>query len=263
MRRQALRQVADHRKATAADRLRPRHLRHHAQRALLVQKVVESLEIATEIGTEIGTATVLREVDLLLRLRKEMVNLFWKMNTSENRPKHTAIGSYKTIHSCQTLYGGLTPSIVLLSFVVIISFSGCTEQALYQQIHNMPDRVWVQTFRSMHEVNITDTIAFYDFYLNLRIGNDYPFANMYLFVNTTFPNGKTARDTVECILAEPSGRWLGKGLGDMYDNKILFKPNVRFPVAGKYLFTLEQGMRADRLPEVLDVGISIYPSKRR
>jgi gliding motility-associated lipoprotein GldH len=97
----------------------------------------------------------------------------------------------------------------------------------------------------------------YDFYIDLRNEADYPFANIYMFVNTTFPSGKTARDTVECFLADQTGRWLGNGMGDILDNHILFKQNIRFPNTGTYSFAFEQGMRNEALPSIIDVGISI------
>lgn len=143
--------------------------------------------------------------------------------------------------------------------VCMLMQAGCTERAFYQRIDAVSNRTWDTGNRLVHEVIITDTVSSFDFYLNLRIGGDYPFSNMYLFVNTTFPNGKTARDTVECVLADPTGRWLGKGLGDIRDNQILFKPKVRFPHGGTYRFELEQGMRMTQLPEVFDVGMSIFP----
>lgn len=149
--------------------------------------------------------------------------------------------------------------IIFFVLIPIFLFSGCTRDALYQRIDSMQDNGWDTAQVLKHEVVVVDTVGAFDFYLNLRIGEDYPFSNIYLFVNTTFPNGSIARDTVECILADAAGRWLGTGLGDIRDNKIMFKPKVRFPHAGTYTFALEHGMRVNPLPQVLDVGISIHP----
>lgn len=65
------------------------------------------------------------------------------------------------------------------------------------------------------------------------------------------------RDTVELTLADPSGKWLGSGMGDIWDNRVLFKQQFRFPEKGTYIFTLEQAMRIDPLPQIMDVGIRI------
>jgi len=139
---------------------------------------------------------------------------------------------------------------------------GCEEKPLYDRMDTMADRIWESTNVLQHEIQVTDTVQTYDFYLNIRIGADYGFSNMYLFIGTEFPDGRSVRDTVECILADRSGRWLGKGLGDIRDNRILFKPNVRFPRTGTYRFNLQQGMRMEELDEVYDVGISIVPKRR-
>ncbi|MDP6909826.1 MAG: gliding motility lipoprotein GldH, partial [Flavobacteriales bacterium] len=138
---------------------------------------------------------------------------------------------------------------------------GC-DTALYQENAKIPNKNWERGHTIQFDVEVTDTMKGYDFYIDLRNGATYPYSNIYMFVNTTFPSGRTARDTVECILADPSGRWLGTGLGDILDNHILFKQNIRFPNSGTYKFEFEQGMRMKELPAILDVGISIEPHRK-
>lgn len=143
-----------------------------------------------------------------------------------------------------------------LFLVTLLALAGC-KQVMFQESHEVPNKNWEadRTFR--FEVPVQDTMSSYDFYIDLRNGANYPYANIYMFVNTTFPSGKSARDTVECILADKRGKWLGDGLGDILDNHILFKENIRFPNSGTYVFEFEQGMREEALPAMLDVGISI------
>jgi gliding motility-associated lipoprotein GldH len=110
--------------------------------------------------------------------------------------------------------------------------------------------------------NIQDTLNGYDFFINLRQAATYPYSNIFFFVDTWFPNGKTARDTVECVLADDKGNWFGRGLGDIKENKILFKKGVRFPLKGNYVFVFQQAMRVEQLPSVLDVGLRIEKTDR-
>jgi gliding motility-associated lipoprotein GldH len=153
--------------------------------------------------------------------------------------------------------------LVVFPLAVLLFCSACGERPFYERMDAMPDHIWRSEALLVHEVEVQDTVQSYDFYLNIRIGADYEFSNMYLFIGTEFPDGRTVRDTVECILADRSGRWLGSGIGDMRDNRILFKPNVRFPNAGVYRFSLQQGMRMEHLPQVYDVGISMVPHNAR
>lgn len=149
-----------------------------------------------------------------------------------------------------------------LFFLLLATLAGCGD-VMFQQSHKVPNKNWEVDRTFQFEVPVQDTVGSYDFYIDLRNDSDYPYANIYMFVNTTFPSGKTARDTVECILADKRGKWLGDGLGDILDNHILFKENVRFPNSGTYVFEFEQGMREEALPAMLDVGISIEKHTRK
>lgn len=146
--------------------------------------------------------------------------------------------------------------------MLLLTLAGC-KQVMFQESESIPNKIWELNHNVRFEVDVKDTTDGYDFYIDLRNDAMYPYANIYLFVNTTFPTGKTARDTVECILADRTGRWLGSGLGDILDNHILFKENVLFPNSGIYVFEFEQGMRNEALPSILDVGISIEEHTRK
>jgi gliding motility-associated lipoprotein GldH len=95
----------------------------------------------------------------------------------------------------------------------------------------------------------------------LRNAGNYPYSNIFLFVNTYFPSGTIDKDTVEIMLASPDGKWMGKGLGDIWDNRILFKRNVTFPEKGKYRFEISQAMRLNPLPGITDAGMRIEKVK--
>jgi gliding motility-associated lipoprotein GldH len=85
----------------------------------------------------------------------------------------------------------------------------------------------------------------------------YPMSNLYLFITTIAPSGHSIRDTVEVILADEKGKWLGSGLGDIWDLQQLYKENVRFAQQGRYIFEYEQAMRTEKLPFILDVGLRV------
>ena len=61
-----------------------------------------------------------------------------------------------------------------------------------------PDLGWEADEEATFEWQVTDTLARYDFFIDLRHDQRYPFSNIYLFVDFTFPNGRTLRDTLAC-----------------------------------------------------------------
>lgn len=149
------------------------------------------------------------------------------------------------------------PGIFVLSQVILLFLAGCTAPAIYDNTKSLPDNVWKSDKIIRFDVELRDTVSICKFYLNLRHTTSYKYANLFLFINTTFPDGKEARDTVECILADPSGKWLGKGISDIRDNQILLRRGIRFPEAGTYIFEFEQAMREPELEEIMDVGLRI------
>lgn len=142
-------------------------------------------------------------------------------------------------------------------FLLVILFSSCDSKRIFEQNTEIASGIWNNKNIVKFEVNIVDTITPHNFYINVRNAGSYPYSNLYLFLETEFPNKTVSRDTVECILADDAGKWLGDGSGDIWDNRILFKKGVRFRQAGKYIFSLEQAMRVQNLPMIMDVGMRI------
>ena len=143
---------------------------------------------------------------------------------------------------------------------------GCAEPVVFQADVPVPEGAWDREFRPAFEFEITDTINKHDVFIDVRHTGEYPFSDLFLFVDLEGPGGRALRDTVECLLADPTGRWYGKGLGfifaDRYQAHVLYKLNNRFPASGRYSIKLEQAMRTEVLEGVLDVGVSVERSKR-
>lgn len=150
---------------------------------------------------------------------------------------------------------------LLLSVVVL---TGCSDNVVYQSDVPVPGGAWSRTFSPEFAFDIADTVSQHDVYIDVRHTGDYPFSDLFLFVDLTGPGGRTMRDTVECLLADPDGRWLGKGTGFIFSDriqaKVLYKLHNRFPATGRYTMRLEQAMRMEPLPAVMDVGVSVERS---
>jgi gliding motility-associated lipoprotein GldH len=147
----------------------------------------------------------------------------------------------------------LIPALILL----LLCCLSCDRNRYFDQTLNIQDEGWHKDYTAVFEVEVTDTISLFDFYINLRNTVDYKYSNFYLFLNTELPDGMTARDTIELILADRSGRWLGKGFGKYRDNQLLVRRGLQFPMAGKYVFEIEHAMRDTLLTGIGSAGIRI------
>lgn len=143
---------------------------------------------------------------------------------------------------------------LMILFAALIS---CSENTILDKSIDIENNEWDIKQIIKLETSIEDASEAYNFYVNIRHGATYPYSNMYVFVTTTMPNGKSLRDTLECVFADDKGHWLGKSAGNIVDHRIPFKRNIRFPQKGIYKFELEQAMRMEKLPDVLDAGLRI------
>lgn len=152
---------------------------------------------------------------------------------------------------------------IAASCFVLIAFA-CNKNVVYSQYERFDEeKGWAKNFQPAFTFDNKDTSQLYDVYINVRNAESYPFRNLFMFLHTTDPRGVKTTDTIECILADEKGKWLGSGLGDLYDNSIIFKKNTHFKHSGNYKFSFEQAMRygdknvIDPLPLIMDVGITI------
>ncbi|MCL6524366.1 MAG: gliding motility lipoprotein GldH [Thermoflavifilum sp.] len=150
---------------------------------------------------------------------------------------------------------------LLACFILLMSLCSACQFSqklnVFQQQVAIPQQRWYANFRPSFTVQITDTTALYDIYVVLRHTNDYRYSNLWLLITTEFPNGHAIRRRVELPLADPTGKWFGTGIEDIFFHRILIQHRAYFNQIGTYRFTFEQDMRDNPLPYIMNVGLRI------
>jgi gliding motility-associated lipoprotein GldH len=151
------------------------------------------------------------------------------------------------------------PEIIklLMLFLLIMAFSSCDSNRVYEEHVSLKNGIWNVQNELQFDVAISDLPARYNVYLNVRNGPEYPYSNLFMFMNTVLPDGKITRDTIELTLADYDGRWLGSGMGSVKFSKFLFQKGVRFTQKGNYRFIIEQAMRVKELNGIHDIGFRV------
>ena len=152
------------------------------------------------------------------------------------------------------------PYLFLLFAILLFS---CDRNRIFEENYAVDKGIWNNQNKIRFNVPITDTLIRYNVYLNVRNSMNYPYSNLYMFMDTYFPDGKIARDTIDCTLADYDGRWLGSGVGSVKFSRFLFQKGVRFHQKGKYRFELQQAMRVNDLTGIHDLGIRIEKEASR
>jgi gliding motility-associated lipoprotein GldH len=142
--------------------------------------------------------------------------------------------------------------LVFMGFII-----SCDRNRFFEENTIMKDGIWNSRQKVSYSVTIDDLLSRYNIYITLRNAPEYPYSNLFLFLNTTYPDGKTGRDTLELSLADYDGRWLGSGMGSVKYNRFLFLKDFQFRSKGTYKFEFEQGMRVNDLKGIRDFGLRI------
>ena len=112
---------------------------------------------------------------------------------------------------------------------------------------------------------ISDTIDFSsNVFFYLRNNNDYPFSNIFLIASLKSNQKVYETDTLEYMMADNKGKWLGKGYSDIKESKLLWKRNWKPFFSPPYIFEIKQANRkigqikGDKyLSGILSLGLSI------
>jgi gliding motility-associated lipoprotein GldH len=145
----------------------------------------------------------------------------------------------------------------LLLFTVVFFLMSCGRNVVYTDSSAMQGKTWRLKDIPVFKIPIKDTINSNNIYFFIRTGSSYPYRNIYLFVRTTAPDGKSMTDTLQYDLADEKGNWYGKGFGDIHELKLPYKSNVFFPVSGEYQINIQHGMRIEDLKGVYDFGLRV------
>lgn len=145
-------------------------------------------------------------------------------------------------------------TIVLIALLLL----SCDSNKVFDQYIEVENSTWKKENVAKFTVNITDTTNAHNLYINIRNKGSYAFSNLYLFVKIEGPDGNFSLDTVNCTLADKGGKWLGKGIGDLWDVKVPYIGGFKFAKSGDYQFSFEQAMRVENgLEGITDVGLRI------
>jgi gliding motility-associated lipoprotein GldH len=143
-----------------------------------------------------------------------------------------------------------------LLFFVLPVFISCSHNEVFFEYHSIKNATWTRDNIADFEVNITDSIQLYEVSVEIRNNEDYPFSNIWLFVDFKTPEGSVRTDTISADLADIYGKWYGTGLS-LHSLSIPYEQSIRFPYTGIYTYSIRQGMRNNPLKGISDIGLKV------
>lgn len=151
--------------------------------------------------------------------------------------------------------------LAFICLLVSACLAGCMPSPYYQKTTVVPGYKWDYNFQPVFRFEIDDTSALYNLYFIIRHTETYPFSNIWMWIHTKQPEDTAfSRSRIEIPLAETSGKWLGRGMDGIWEQRMPITRNDQpmiFLKPGAYEIKFEQNMRINPLPEVLNVGLRV------
>ena len=145
---------------------------------------------------------------------------------------------------------------------LILFMVSCQETGLYEKVVFMPEQAWAYKNKPSFTFEISDTSSSYQLYFLLRHADAYEYKNLWVNISSQLPGDSVFKDQQFEIPLATSTRWLGSGMDDIYDHRVLlYKDPVRFARPGKYTVVFRQDMRVDPLNHIFNVGIRLEKVK--
>jgi len=154
-------------------------------------------------------------------------------------------------------------SILPVLFLAALAISSCTTSPYYQKQDAVPGTKWDYSFQPVYKINIPDSNYKYATYLIIRHDEAYPYANIWVRMRVKAPGDSTFNQGVriERQLADPTGKWQSNAMaiGGIWEHVMRIGPKEtpQFTKPGTYEIKLEQVMRSNPLPSIMNVGIRV------
>lgn len=156
-----------------------------------------------------------------------------------------------------------------LALLVSMAMVSCNSNLVFSDYQPMTNGNWNSQKPVNFEFSGLDSLLSHNMYITIRNDNTFAFGNLFLIAELEHPNGETQKDTLEYKMAEPSGEWLGKGVGSIKENKLWFHEKVVFPDSGVYKVSISHAMRKNGevqgvhiLEGITDVGLEIEKTEQ-
>jgi gliding motility-associated lipoprotein GldH len=145
----------------------------------------------------------------------------------------------------------------------MLGFTSCDSNQVFDEYKTIPNS-WHKDSIIGFNFSPPDSIKPYNLYVNIRNTSDFKYSNLFLVIEMDYPNGKVIKDTLEYLMAKPSGEFIGTGFSDIKENKLWYKKKFIFKETGKYSVNIQHAMREngivngiDNLKGIIDVGFRI------
>jgi len=146
-----------------------------------------------------------------------------------------------------------------LCFCLLICLIACSEKPLYEQTYELSSDGWAYDDEQVFTFTSQDSLSTFDIILDIVHEEAYAYENLYILINTTFPDGQIVEDQISIPFIGTSGAWQGRPLQDDRLLRVYLQQEVRLQQLGTYTITIEQHSRERTLQGIKRLHLSLLP----
>ena len=153
-----------------------------------------------------------------------------------------------------------------LVFAILASFfliSCDPPNYVFEDSRSFIGQPWVYPDSVVYRFKIKDTTRYYNLLLELDHGRNYPFENLYVRFETTFPDATVKSDVVSISLADETGAWYSDCRGRTCTFYLTLQDQVIFARPGDYEIRVRPWMRIDTIEDVYRLAFRVERGDKR
>ncbi|MEZ4909859.1 MAG: gliding motility lipoprotein GldH [Saprospiraceae bacterium] len=150
-------------------------------------------------------------------------------------------------------------SIFFLGLVAFFIFQSCDSNSIYSEKKNIPT-TWTHLDTISFRYVINDTVSKHDLILTVAHHILFPYENLYVLVNTSFPDGKATKQLLSLQLTSSDNSWMSKCSGEHCTLAIPISSDIKFKLPGEYALNIVQNSRKDTLVGIESLQLDITKS---
>lgn len=142
-------------------------------------------------------------------------------------------------------------------YVCLVLFVSCGPSPIFEQSFEFESAVWSYDDHKSITFSAPDTSNQYDLILDVIHNESYAYENLYIQLQTVFPDATDITDEISIPLLGEDGHWVGKG-SDQKRIRVYLQQALKFKEVGEHTIVLNQHSRDEALKHIRGVSLAIY-----
>lgn len=162
---------------------------------------------------------------------------------------------------CSTICQGVVyfwqmKKATLLALVLSMFYIGCESPIMYQKQIDVKDP-WAYEDALVYDFEVDDIGESYEMLLAIEYNDDFAYQNLYLKIQTRYPDEKVVDDILSINLSNKMGGWIGRCSGNTCTIDILLQNEFKFQANGSYQISVSQHSRDKNLIGIVGAEMTV------